>query len=268
MKDPRGPLASITGQDADRVYPCLKVYATIDAPVEQTCAYLSQEAHLSQYNDLVVKHRDLEEITPASKITWGMTPQILFVKPREFVTYCHHRWLRDGTQIVINQATEHSEIPEVKKEGEGKALRAHALRGANYMAPDPDDPQKTRMCILAHASPGGIPEWACKTAVNALLPIEPFKLFYKINQGVKGYIPSNVETERVSLTGRSSRAGGLSQMGYGCFWPQGGGIKEGIIHSEHPQHTGPPEENSSEQESLQSTGANTSEEEDSDPDIL
>ena len=29
-----------------------------------------------------------------------------------------------------------------------------------------------------------------------------------------------------STPGRTGKAGGLSQMGYACFWPNGGGLKE------------------------------------------
>ena len=40
--------------------------------------------------------------------------------------------------------------------------------------------------MISHAKPGGnVPGWAQKTAVNALAPIEPFKIFHKINENVK-----------------------------------------------------------------------------------
>eukprot|EP00521_Asterionellopsis_glacialis_P015729 CAMPEP_0195295964 /NCGR_PEP_ID=MMETSP0707-20130614/18438_1 /TAXON_ID=33640 /ORGANISM="Asterionellopsis glacialis, Strain CCMP134" /LENGTH=538 /DNA_ID=CAMNT_0040357315 /DNA_START=147 /DNA_END=1760 /DNA_ORIENTATION=+ len=239
MKDSRGEGASLSDEDE---YPCMKVYATIDAPLEDVCAYLAEENHLPDYNDLVVKHRDVEEISPHSKITWGQTPKILFIQPRDFVTYCHHRWLRDGTQVVVNQAVDHH--PDVPLEGKDSGCRAHALRGANFISRDPEDPQKTRFALCAHAAPGGVPAWAVKTAVNALVPIEPFKLFYKIDKCCQNFTPSTPtqRTEMVAdtLTGRSSRPAGLSQLGYACFWPNGGGMKEGVLAHPHPQHNGPP----------------------------
>mmetsp|Transcript_22033 Transcript_22033/g.30665 ORF Transcript_22033/g.30665 Transcript_22033/m.30665 type:complete len:533 (+) Transcript_22033:168-1766(+) len=246
MKDSRGDGASLSDEDE---YPCMKVYATIDAPLEDVCAYLSEENHLPDYNDLVVKHRDVEEISPHSKITWGQTPKILFIQPRDFVTYCHHRWLRDGTQVVVNQAVD--DHPDVPLDGKDSGCRAHALRGANFISRDPDDPNKTRFALCAHASPGGVPAWAVKTAVNALVPIEPFKLFHKIDKYCQNFTPS-IPTQRTemvadTLTGRSSRPAGLSQLGYACFWPNGGGMKEGVLAHHHPQHNGPPpsEENAS-----------------------
>lgn len=42
-----------------------------------------------------------------------------------------------------------------------------------------------------------------------------------------------------SIPGRSTRAAGLSQMGYACFWPNGGGLKEGLIHHGHPHQVDP-----------------------------
>jgi hypothetical protein len=98
----------------------------------------------------------------------------------------------------------------------------------------PEDPSKTQITIIAHANPGGgLPPWAAKTAVNALAPIEPFKLFHKINENVKRNQPELRErlreAEMVSNMppGRSPRPGGIAQLGYACFWPKGGGSIEG-----------------------------------------
>jgi hypothetical protein len=128
MKDSRGTHAVV---DDDREYPCIKCYATLDAPMENVCAYLADEDRVPEYNDLMISHRDLEEITPHSKICWGQAPQILFIKSRDFVTYCSHRWLRDGSQVVINQACDHPDAPGNTDEKSGKLCRARALRGAN-----------------------------------------------------------------------------------------------------------------------------------------
>ena len=229
MKDSRGSHAS---SDDERQYPCIKVYSTIEAPLEEVCSYLSQEKHLSEYNDLVTTHRDLEELSPNAKICLGKTPQLLFVKPRTFVTYCNHRWLRDGTQVVVNQACEY----------EGAEATAFALRGASYIGRDPDDPEKTRVSLLAHTNPGSdVPDWAAKTALKALMPIEPFKLFHKINECVKRarseLQPDLNDTEMVGMPGRISRPAGLGQMGFACFWPNGGGVKEGLASDNKNRET-------------------------------
>jgi hypothetical protein len=67
-----------------------------------------------------------------------------------------------------------------------------------------------------------------KTAVNAVAPIEPFKLFHKINERVQHFVSQgSSQTTMNSMTqllnGRSQRPAGLSQLGYACFWPDGGG---------------------------------------------
>jgi len=112
-------------------YPCIKCYSTIDAPMETVCSFLSNEETIPIYNELVVDHDDVEEITPHSKITWTKMPKVLFVKSRDFVTFCSHRWWRDGTQVIVNQACEHEDRPGVMEEGQGDATRGFALRGAN-----------------------------------------------------------------------------------------------------------------------------------------
>jgi hypothetical protein len=128
MKDSRQSKAS---PDDDNEYPCIKCYATIDAPLEDVCTYLSQESASADYNDVVEKHRDIEELSPSAKICWSQSPQILFIKPRDFVTFCHHRWRGDGTEIIVNQACDHPDFPMEAMEKEGKSCRGYALRGAN-----------------------------------------------------------------------------------------------------------------------------------------
>jgi hypothetical protein len=135
MKDSRQSMnRSISSQDEiddETEYPCIKCFATINSPIESVCEYLSQESNMAEYNDLVIDYKDVESISPQSKITWSQCPQILFIKPRDFVTFCHHRWRKDGTQIVVNQACEHQDIPGNTEDSDGKVCRAHALRGAN-----------------------------------------------------------------------------------------------------------------------------------------
>ena len=101
----------------------------------------------------------------------------------------------------------------------------------------PDDPEKTVIYLVAHANPGGgVPQWAVKTAVNALAPIEPFKLFHKINENVQRNRPQLrerlLQAEMVGSNlphGRSPRPAGMAQLGYACFWPNGGGVYEGRV---------------------------------------
>lgn len=131
MPDTRddGDIESTSSRTQD--YPCIKCYSTIDAPIEDVCSFLANEETMPLYNELVTDHAEVEEITPHGKITWTKCPKILFVKPRDFVTYCSHRWRRDGTQVLVNQACEHEDRPAVLEEGQADACRGFALRGAN-----------------------------------------------------------------------------------------------------------------------------------------
>ncbi|GKY92351.1 hypothetical protein MPSEU_000206000 [Mayamaea pseudoterrestris] len=232
MKDSRGEHANL---DDHVEYPCLRMYSVIDAPFETVCCYLAQPDRMSEYNCLLEETKDLEEITPHSKVCLGETPQILFVKPREFITFCSHRWSSDGSLIIVNQAVDDDEFVSKTK----KRPRAYAFRGANYISQHPSDPEKTRICMLAHGSPGAdVPIWAMRTAVRTLAQTEPFKLFHKINEGIRQALPvleEHLGKRREDATNLSpgdidnevsSRPAGISQLGYACFWPNGGGIEE------------------------------------------
>mmetsp|Transcript_13788 Transcript_13788/g.34650 ORF Transcript_13788/g.34650 Transcript_13788/m.34650 type:complete len:532 (+) Transcript_13788:259-1854(+) len=231
MADPRGDKAD---KEDQTLHPCIKCSSTIDAPLEMVCTYLSQPEVSSNYNDVIDNFKDLEDISPNAKICWASSPQILFVKPRDFITFCHHRWKKDGSQVIVNQACEHPKYPLKKMEKEGKSCRGYALRGANILSRDPEDPSKTKIDIIAHCRPGGgLPDWATKTAVKALAPIEPFKLFHKINDQVlrnanrlEKIVQESEQRGSNMPPGRSSKPGGFAQIGYACFWPNGGGKKE------------------------------------------
>mmetsp|Transcript_43352 Transcript_43352/g.91057 ORF Transcript_43352/g.91057 Transcript_43352/m.91057 type:complete len:776 (+) Transcript_43352:1353-3680(+) len=230
-------------------YPCLKCYATIDAPLHRVCSFLADEDTVHLYNELVVDHADVEELSPNSKITWTKCPKILFVKPRDFVTYCSHWWYGDGTQVVVNQACEHEDRPGVMIEGQGDVCRGFAIRGANFISKDPDDPNKTRITMVSHANPGGgLPQWAMNTAVNAVVQIEPFKFFHNINESVCNYYQEEADDELNNndslqqhqqltldvgneLSTRSNKPAGIAHLGFTCFWPKGGGLKD---ESENP----------------------------------
>lgn len=55
----------------------------------------------------------------------------LILKHSRDSIFVNHRWWRDGTQVIVNQACEHEDKPGVLVEGKGEACRGYALRGAN-----------------------------------------------------------------------------------------------------------------------------------------
>lgn len=117
MPDPRDDEDVESSSRGEACYPCLRCHSTIDAPLERVCSFLANPETVPLYNELIDDHRDVEVISPSSKITWCKVPKILFVKPRDFVTYCSHRWLGDGTQVIVNQACDHEDVPGVLVEG-------------------------------------------------------------------------------------------------------------------------------------------------------
>ena len=158
----------------------------------------------------------------------------VFIQPRDFITYCFHRWRKDGTQVIVTQACDH---PRMKQGG----YRAYTLRGATYIRKDPNYPQdKTQLVMLAHCNCGDdIPEWAVRSAVKVLAPIKPFEIVHRIRVGVakaqKELMMLHEDDEKKrrkrrqkeKAKPRSNRPAGMAQMGCACFWPKGGGIVEG-----------------------------------------
>jgi hypothetical protein len=96
-----------------------------------------------------------------------------------------------------------------------------------------------------------------------LAPIEPFKLFHKINQNVKRNQPQlrerMAQAEMVSLPGgQSPRPAGIAQLGYACFWPNGGGLQEGASEQQfaspeqRPQQENQPQDPQTDEDEPQS----------------
>lgn len=95
----------------------------------------------------------------------------------------------------------------------------------------PTDESKTQISMLAHCSCGNdVPEWGVRAAVKVLAPIKPYEIIHRIQVGVQHAREHLEQLEKDCIhktkKGRSSRPAGIAQMGYGCFWPQGGGLKE------------------------------------------
>jgi len=278
MKDSREINADLNDQQK---HPCMKLIGTIDAPFPIVCRYLSAKDRFRKYNSLLVDQKDIEVLTPHSKICWSQSKKLLFIQPRDFVTYCRHRWLKDGTQLITNQACDHpltkqhqsdsntntTTTTTLSSDSTQSEYRAFSLRGATYISRCPDFPGKrTKIVMLSHCNCGqDIPEWAVRTAVGVMAPIKPFEIIHRINVGIQ-QTRQELEAEMKSKTGgpmtttttkkkkkkvafkprrkkiafnprrkkiasdpgRSSQPAGFAQMGYACFWPEGGGLVGGL----------------------------------------
>ena len=169
----------------------------------------------------------------------------VFIQARDFVTYCRHRWLRDGTQLITNQACEYpSALRSISDDNTNSPIitvgkyRAFSLRGATYISKCLDYPnERTKIVMLSHCNCGrDVPEWAVRAAVGVLAPVKPFEIIYRIDLGIRrareelerrekiSRATSMAMTGTTSFAGRSCRPAGMAQMGYACFWPEGGGL--------------------------------------------
>jgi len=250
MKDSREQYANL---DDDQNHPCMKLVATIDAPFPIVCRYLSEKDRFQEYNSLLVDQEDVEILTPHSKICWSQSKKLPLIQPRDFVTYCRHRWLNDGTQLISNQACDHPRTIQKLSDtninstlSSGSGYRAFSLRGATYISRCPDFPnERTKLVMLSHCNCGrDIPEWVVRTAVGLSAPIKPFEIIHRIDVGIRlareeleraVIKPTATSTTTATTTTttttvhpeRSSQPAGIAQMGYACFWPEGGGLVDG-----------------------------------------
>ena len=129
----------------------------------------------------------------------------MFIQPRDFVTYCRHRWLNNGrVQFITNQACEHTSSSDDDDSDDNddattptsSKYRAYSLRGATLISPcsstlqDNEEQEKkierTTIIMLSHCNCGNdIPEWAVRTAVGILAPIKPFEIIHRIEIGIQ-----------------------------------------------------------------------------------
>jgi hypothetical protein len=67
-------------------------------------------------------------------------------------------------------------------------------------------------------------------AIQTLTPVEPYRLFHKINEGVtqsRSRLQAILqERSTVVSSSKSRRPAGIAQMGYACFWPDGAADEE------------------------------------------
>ena len=150
----------------------------------------------------------------------------MFIQPRDFVTYCRHRWLNNGrVQFITNQACEHTSSSNDDDDSDdnddattptSSKYRAYSLRGATLISPcsstlqdneeqeqeQEKEIERTNIIMLSHCNCGNdIPEWAVRTAVGILAPIKPFEIIHRIEIGIQNarYELEKAEEESSSI---------------------------------------------------------------------
>lgn len=85
-------------------------------------------------------------------------------------------------------------------------------------------------------------------AVGILAPIKPFEIIHRIDVGIRRARKElelaetkSMETGNIAATSktnfegkRSSKPAGMAQMGYACFWPEGGGLLDSSFNFPSP----------------------------------
>jgi len=93
-----------------------------------------------------------------------------------------------------------------------------------------------------------IPIHNLSKAVGILAPIKPFEIIHRIDVGIRRARKElelaetkSMETGNIAATSetnfegkRSSKPAGIAQMGYACFWPEGGGLLDSSLNFASP----------------------------------
>lgn len=95
-------------------------------------------------------------------------------KARDFCTLVHFRFLRDGTIVVLNKATEHTQAPR-----SAKYVRGAIMLAANIIEPIKGQPNKCKLTMLTQLDPGGFFPAAI---VNNVCTAGPVSFFQKLNE--------------------------------------------------------------------------------------
>eukprot|EP00904_Undaria_pinnatifida_P009544 jgi/Undpi1/571/HiC_scaffold_10.g04035.m1 len=167
----------VVDEAAAAKFACVKATGTLDAEAAEVFSLFLDNERVHEYNDNCRVVRDLERLSPDTKISWAATPKYGPFKARDFVTVVHYRTLDDGTMVVVNRAVEHPAARRGKK-----YVRAEILIASNIMRPNREDPTKTDFISVTHINPGGIADstlgakivnkLCAKAPVNLLLALE------------------------------------------------------------------------------------------------
>ena len=145
----------------------IKAKGIVNASPAAVHRLFEDNTRVNEYNDFFERGVDLEEVAentkvgssfsftqlifsePVLKVVWASASPIFPFKQRDFCTIVHFRELKDGTIVVLNTATEHSQAPVTNK-----YVRASIILAANIIQPIANDPNKCRLTMLTQLDPG------------------------------------------------------------------------------------------------------------------
>lgn len=131
-------------------YACVMCNGTINASPSKVTSLLSDTSRIHEYNTLYEKGKDVEVVHDNTVVVWCCSPPIFPFRPRDFVTCCHTRKLKDGTTVIINRAVTHPDAPVLPE-----YVRASVILAANIIQPIPNSPNKCKITMITQMDPGG-----------------------------------------------------------------------------------------------------------------
>ncbi|EKX47403.1 hypothetical protein GUITHDRAFT_106846 [Guillardia theta CCMP2712] len=131
---------------------CVRARGIIDANINEVYRLFQTNDYVLEYNSMCQECIDVGWLDPSTKLTWASSKRIGPILPRDFVTRCHYRRLRDGT-IVLATMSEPLPCEEFRQGGE--YCRMDVTLGGYLLRPI-DHGTRTEFSMLSLANPGGV----------------------------------------------------------------------------------------------------------------
>lgn len=131
-------------------YACVRCGAVINASLSNVYNLFDDDSRIREYNSFYERGKDIEVFNDNTRIVWSASPPVFPFKARDFCTVIHTRKLKDGTIVILNRATTHSDAPPTSK-----YVRASVIFGANILQPVENSSNKCKLTMITQVDPGG-----------------------------------------------------------------------------------------------------------------
>ena len=95
---------------------CLWARGLVEAPIDKVFHLFLSNDYVQDYNPMCQECLDIGWLDRATRLTWATSRRVGPISPRDFVTRCHYRKLRDGT-LVVAQMSEQLPCLEFRANG-------------------------------------------------------------------------------------------------------------------------------------------------------
>ena len=135
---------------------CLWARGLVEAPIDKVFHLFLSNDYVQDYNPMCQECLDIGWLYRATSLTWATSRRVGPISPRDFVTRCHYRKLRDGT-LVVAQMSEQLPCLEFRANGLSTTpyTRMEVLLCGYILRPIQNGAQ-TELHMLSLSNPGGI----------------------------------------------------------------------------------------------------------------